>query len=81
MKKKALSADEVRNSVAALKGKMLQIKINKGRKKIVKYDGKIDEILPSLFTVEICDETGVNHLSCSYCDVICGDVILAEKKE
>ena len=80
MKRKAVSAKEIRDSVAALKGKLLQIKVNKGRKRVVKYSGEIDEVLPSLFTMNIVGEKNLFKLSCSYSDVICGDVILSEKK-
>ena len=80
MKKKAVSAQEVKDNITALKGKMLQIKVNKGRKRIIKYSGTIEEVLPSLFTKNIVGEKNISHLSCSYSDVICGDVILTEKK-
>ncbi|MBR2971229.1 MAG: Veg family protein [Clostridia bacterium] len=80
MKKKAVSAREVRDNIAALKGKMLQIKVNKGRKRIIKYSGEIDEILPSLFTMSIIGEKNITRLSCSYSDVICGDIVISEKK-
>ncbi|MBE5730803.1 MAG: hypothetical protein E7350_02475 [Clostridiales bacterium] len=80
MKKKAVSTREVRDNITALKGKMLQIKINKGRKRIIKYNGEIDEILPSLFTMSIIGEKNVTRLSCSYSDVICGDIVISEKK-
>ncbi|MBR2968051.1 MAG: Veg family protein [Clostridia bacterium] len=80
MKRKAVSAKEIRDNVAALKGKLLQIKVNKGRKRVVKYSGEIDEVLPSLFTMTIVGEKHLSKLSCSYSDVICGDVILTEKK-
>ncbi len=80
MKKKVVSAQDVKDNVSALKGKMLQIKVNKGRKRIIKYSGEIDEILPSLFTMTIVGEKNISRLSCSYSDIICGDVILTEKK-
>ncbi len=80
MKKKVVSAQDVKDNVSALKGKMLQIKVNKGRKRIIKYSGEIDEILPSLFTMTIVGEKNISRLSCSYNDIICGDVILTEKK-
>lgn len=80
MKKKVVSVAEVRDNIVGLKGKMLQIKVNKGRKRIVRYNGEIEEVLPSLFTMIIVGEKNVSRLSCSYSDVICGDVILTEKK-
>lgn len=78
--KKPIGIVEVKDSVAALKGKMLLIRINKGRKRIVKYSGEIEDILPSLFTLKVNDTKNVTRLSCSYSDIICGNVILSEKK-
>ena len=80
MKKKVVSAQEVKDNILMLKGKMLQIKVNKGRKRILRYNGEIDEVMPSLFTMTIVGEKNISKLSCSYSDVICGDVILTEKK-
>ncbi len=80
MKKKVVSLNEVRDNIEGLRGKMLQIKVNKGRKRIIKYSGEIEEVLPSLFTMTIVGEKNVSRLSCSYSDVICGDVVLTEKK-
>lgn len=80
MKKKSVSVAEVRDNIEGLKGKMLQIKVNKGRKRIVRYSGEIEEVLPSLFTMTIVGEKNLSRLSCSYSDVICGDVVLTEKK-
>ena len=80
MKKKLVSINEVRDNVQSLKGKLLLIKVNKGRKRIIKYNGEIEEILPSLFTMSIVGEKNISRLSCSYSDVICGDVVLQEVK-
>lgn len=78
--KKPVGIVEVKDSIAALKGKMLLIRINKGRKRIIKYCGEIEDILPSLFTLKVSGEKNVTRLSCSYSDIICGNVILSEKK-
>ena len=78
--KKPVGIVEVKDSISALKGKMLLIRINKGRKRIIKYCGEIEDILPSLFTLKVSGEKNVTRLSCSYSDIICGNVILSEKK-
>lgn len=78
MRKKSMSLIEVKDNIASLKGKMLDIKINKGRKKIVKCVGEVVDIYPSVFTMRISgDESGV--MACSYNDVICGTVSLSDK--
>lgn len=74
MRKSAMSIDEVKTYVDSLKGRSLKISVNKGRKRIVRYDGSIEEIYPSVFTLKIHGDKNVNMLSCSYSDVICGDI-------
>ena len=59
--------------IKELKGKDLKIRLNKGRNKIQFFSGKIDEIYSSVFVVQIYDSV-FDRLSCTYQDVLCGDV-------
>ena len=54
------------------------MEINKGRKRIEKYQGIIENVYPSIFTVNIGE--GKNPLSYSYTEVLCGDVVINELK-
>lgn len=76
MRKRAVSIDEIKSDVAALVGQHLKISVNKGRKKIVRYDGELAGVYPSVFILKIIGDKNVNSLSCSYSDVICGDIKL-----
>ncbi len=76
MRKSAMSIDEVKSYIGSLKGRELKISVNKGRKRIVKYDGSIEEVYPSVFTLKIRGEKNLSKLSCSYSDVVCGDIKL-----
>ena len=69
-----MSIEDAKNHIANLSGKSLKISINKGRKKIVRYEGTIGEIYPQVFTLNILNEKNLNKLSCSYSDVICGQI-------
>lgn len=80
MRKKTVSLEEIKKDVAELRGKGLKISVNKGRKKIVKYDGEITEVYPSVFTLKIYNDLFIKSLSCSYSDVICGDIRMKESK-
>ena len=60
--------------IEKLKGESISMEINRGRKKIEKYQGFIENIYPSIFTVNIGD--GKNSLSYSYSEVLCGDVVI-----
>lgn len=76
MRKCAMSIEQVKKDINTLKGRALKVSVNKGRKRIVKYDGEIIEIYPSVFTLKITGDKNIEKLSCSYSDVICGDIKL-----
>ena len=76
MRKRTMSIEEVRSYVSSLKGNPLSIKVNKGRNKIARYNGCVDEVYPSVFTLKISGDKNVAMLSYSYSDLICGDIVL-----
>ena len=76
MRKNAMSIEEAKKHIRALQGAPLEISVNKGRKKVIRYDGKIADVYPSVFTLAISDDKNINMLSCSYSDFICGDIEL-----
>ena len=80
MRKLYASLDEVKNSILQLKGKLVKMQINKGRKKIVEYNGTIENVYPSLFTVKFTqgDELNIEKNSFSYFDVMCGDIKITD---
>jgi len=75
MRKKTMSLKEVKDSVVLLKGKLIDIKINKGRKKFVTHTGEVIDTFPSVFTMRLKGED--NILSCSYSDIICGTIVIS----
>ena len=76
MRKRAVSIEEIKSEVLSLEGQKLKISVNKGRKKVVKYDGELSGVYPSVFILKITGDKKINSLSCSYSDVICGDIKL-----
>lgn len=72
MRQRTLDINEVKRSIAALKGKDLSVSVNKGRKKILNMDGVIVDIFPSVFTFRA---VAGELVSFSYSDVICGDIV------
>ena len=71
-----MSIDEAKSQIKDLSGQSLKISINKGRRKIVRYEGTIGNIYSQVFTLNIQGDKNVNLLSCSYSDVICGQIQL-----
>ncbi len=78
MRKVNSNVATVIEEIERLKGSNISMEINKGRRKIEKYQGIIENVYPSIFTVNIGD--GKNPLSYSYTEVLCGDVIINEIK-
>ena len=79
MRKVNSSVLNVIQEIEQLKGENILMEINRGRKKIEKYQGIIENIYPSIFTVNIGD--GKNPLSYSYSEVLCGDVVINKIKK
>ena len=73
MNKKKVSLDLIRTKIEEIKGKDVKIRLNKGRNRIQFLKGKIDETYSSVFVVKIYDDI-FDRLSCTYQDVLCGDV-------
>lgn len=69
-----LTINEIKEQIDKLKGKNIQMLVNKGRKKIEKLEGVVQNLYPSVFTVEINEETGNSLVTYSYSEVLCGHV-------
>ena len=76
MKKPVQTIDSVKQFLQQLKGKDVKMAVNRGRKKIVKFDAVLTDIYPSVFTV-LVDEQGSQ--SYSYTEVLCGNVKIVAK--
>ena len=61
--------------VQALLGQNVSIKLNKGRNRIKRCKGKVVEVHSNVFVIELFEDI-FDRVSCSYVDVICGEVTL-----
>ena len=57
-----------------LLGKDLYLTVNKGRKKIIKFNGVIESVYPSMFIIKSTECVDLDRTSYSYNDVLCGDI-------
>ena len=71
MRKVNSNVSTVIEEIERLKGASISMEINKGRR-------KIENVYPSIFTVNIGE--GKSPLSYSYTEVLCGDVVINEIK-
>ena len=73
MQKKTIDVETAKKKVNSLLGKQLTVRYNKGRNKIVYFDGEISEFYNNVFVITVYDQI-FDRLSCSYTDLLCGDV-------
>ena len=64
--------NEIKQRIADLKGNSINLSVNRGRKKIDKLKGFIENIYPSVFTFM----TEEKRETFSYFDILCGLVTL-----
>ena len=72
----AVGIEAVKDKVNSLVGKRLKISVNKGRKRVVRYEGEITGVYPSLIMLKIFDDRVISSLTASYSDLLTGDVKL-----
>ena len=73
MIKTPINLEEVKAKICNLKGAPVKMEVNRGRNKIVRFDGVIECIYPSVFTVKAHKMTFASK-TFSYFDVLCGEV-------
>lgn len=77
-----MTVNEIKEKIENIKGKNIKMLVNKGRKKIERLEGVIQNLYPSVFTVEVNDENlGKNLVTYSYTEVLCGFVKFVENKK
>ena len=80
MRKSIFNLKDVKERILSIKGKNVDISINHGRKKISIYSGIVENIYQSVFTVKIVGDEQLKNVTCSYSDVLCGDVKISERE-
>ena len=73
-----MNVEIAKKKVESLLGKQLTVRYNKGRNKIVYFDGKISEFYNNVFVITAYGQI-FDRVSCSYTDLLCGDVAFREK--
>lgn len=65
---------EVKQNLEQLVGSNVDLLVNKGRKKIIKFNAKILGVYPSMFTICPNENVELDRTSYSFNDVMCGDI-------
>lgn len=80
MRKNITTLDDIKQAVLLLKGEQVKLYINRGRRKILKFEGIIDNVYTSVFTVKDKISTSSTH-TYSYSDILCGEVKITKLAE
>lgn len=64
--------------VEQLLGRAVDVRLNRGRNKIKHYAGVVAETHPHVFVIKLTNDI-FDRISCSYVDVVCGEIVLKER--
>lgn len=76
MIKATCSMADVKRKISSFNGSKVNVKVDLGRNKSVKYTGTLSGVYPALFTVEPDDKNYLGKTAYSYAEVLCGSVKL-----
>lgn len=76
MIKPTYSVNDIKRKILSYNGERVNVKVDLGRNRCVKYTGILSGIYPALFTVEPDDKNFLGKTSYSYAEVLCGSVKL-----
>lgn len=77
MRKAGLNITHVKDKINSYKGQGVNLVVNLGRNRFTNFEGIIESVYPSLFTVSVDDGDKTKIHSYSYSDVLCGQVQLS----
>lgn len=72
MKKMPNTVDNIKQRILDLKGKEVNLYINRGRRKVASYRARIENVYASVFTVKAQELDTISTYS--YNDILCGEV-------
>lgn len=64
----------VKKTIAEYVRKQVDVTVNLGRNKVLRFCGELTEVYPALFTVRPNESGFLGKTSYSYSDVLCGSV-------
>ncbi|MBO7345382.1 MAG: Veg family protein [Clostridia bacterium] len=79
MIKSNTTLSQVKETIKKMQSKSVDVTLNLGRNKYVKFSGKLTGVYPALFTVVPFDSSFNGKTSYSYSEYMCGRVKIKEK--
>lgn len=79
MKKMPNTVDNIKQKILALKGKEVNLDVNRGRRKVCSYRAVVEDVYNSVFTVKsLIDINSI--ITYSYNDILCGEVKISNSE-
>ena len=72
---------EVKRTISEYFQRQVDVTVNLGRNKILRYCGELSGVYPTLFTVRPNDKNFLGKTSYSYAEVLCGSVSVKPVKK
>ena len=66
MRKVNLTINQIIDQIKAIQGQNVDLEVAKGRKKVIKIEGIIESVYPSIFTIKTQENDSTNSYSYSY---------------
>ena len=76
--KKNFNVEDAKSMVEQLLGHNVDVRLNRGRNKIKHYAGVVAEAHSNVFVIQLTNEI-FDRISCSYVDVVCGEIALKDR--
>ena len=76
--RKSIDVDGAKQLVLNMLGRSVDVRLNRGRNKIKHYKGIISEAHSNVFVIKLTEDI-FDRISCSYIDLVCGEIALKEQ--
>lgn len=81
MIKRKTDIQQIKKTIAEYFLKQVDVTVNLGRNKILRYCGELSGVYPALFTVKPNDKDFLGKTSYSYAEILCGSVSVRPVKK
>ena len=81
MIKQTGSVAHIKQTIAEYFQRQVDVTVNLGRNKVLRYCGELSGVYPALFTVRPNDKNFLGKTSYSYAEVLCGSVKIKPVKQ
>ena len=75
------SIDVIKQTIADYFKRQVDVTVNLGRNKVLRFCGELSGVYPALFTVSPNDKNFLGKTSYSYAEVLCGSVKIKPAKK